>query len=753
MNKTLNKILLVLLFTTMVFPIIPTIAQIEPSQAPRRFRFGIPGTPADAWDQAITAGWSITDIWYAPACTQSLFAINEDFDKGLAANEPASDSWIPVLATSWEIEEWWPEEMNSYPGSPFINQGGVKAITFTLREGVKFQDGSDWNATVAKWNIDRLFIITGNLTGRGDMRNMYTYWRRVWEWEYFFTPSWNMSNYIGKYGWYDTWTSPWPYNPNPNAPKYAPNQMFPIVNHVEIVDDAVSGGKIRVVYNDWNADIATNWGPLRFISMETYADYWDRGIYGHDPEDPIPHMVGTGPYIYEGHSDAVGGGSMRKNLDYWNRTNLEARGWFDADYIDILSFPPDELGIESRNTALVTHSIDATYDNFFSPCNYEDVIAISNIEYIERHPSEYITAITLNCIGNTWWSIPWVAAINNVTSYPGGNYATGVPKAMRKAISYAFDYDAYINGAFNGRAVRPTVIGVESIYHNDSIGIATHDLTIARTTLLNDPQFGTICNDRGLTINSTDAAWQNVATTNPIFLFDLYWDQKNIFLKSVFQNSIKDIGVALTNPNNEDGWHQLTTNMWDQVGAYWVTGFPVYAAHGFTMDWNYPETVPEGYLKSNYGDMNQGRWRPYYNAYYGLPGGDITKTFWTDPGFWWYAWFNLAFTYSEDVDYWIGRMYTSNVTDRAEWISNIVDFNQNEQYSHVYVSQSFEGIPVWKDWEASMYYGDISWPLLRYVGLPSEYPEIPGFMTAIIIGSMLITMLGIMFIVQKKRKL
>jgi hypothetical protein len=593
------------------------------------------------------------------------------------------------------------------------------------------------------------------------MRNMYTFWRRVWEWEYFFTPSWNMSNYKGVFGWYDTGpTHGIVSNPNPFGGyttggariDYAPYQMFPIVNHVEIIDDAVSGGKIRVVYNDWNADIVTNWGPLRFISMETYADYWDRGIYGHDASDPIPHMVGTGPYIYEGHSDAAGGGSMRKNLDYWNRTGLEAAGWFDADYIDIISFPPDELGIESRNTALVTHSIDATYDNFFSPVNYDDVIGISNIEYIQRRPSEYITAITLNCIGDTWWSIPWVADINNVTQYPAGNYASGVPKAMRKAISYAFDYDAFINGAYNGRAVRPTVIGVESIFHNDSIGIATHDLTIARTTLLSDPVFGPMCTARGLTINSTDTAWQNVAASDPLFSFDLYWDQKNIFLKSVFQDSIAYIGVDLTNPNNEDGWHQLTTNMWDQVGAYWVTGFPVYSAHGFTMDWNYPETVPEGYLKSNYGDINQGRWRDYYLAYYGL-GGDINNQFWLDPGFWWYAWFNLAFTYDANVDFWLGRMYMSNVTDRIKYISNIVDFEQNEQYSHVYVSQTLEGIPVWKDWEASMYYGDISWPLLRYVGLPTEYPPIPGFMTAIIIGSMFVTTLGIIFVIQKKRKL
>src|SRR5262245_34128752 len=43
----------------------------------------------------------------------------------------------PELAESWKIED------------------GGKRITFTLRQGVQFHDGTPFNATAVKWNIDR----------------------------------------------------------------------------------------------------------------------------------------------------------------------------------------------------------------------------------------------------------------------------------------------------------------------------------------------------------------------------------------------------------------------------------------------------------------------------------------------------------------------------------------------------------------------------------------------------------------------
>jgi ABC-type transport system substrate-binding protein len=57
-------------------------------------------------------------------CFESLWLIDK------------SGALQPVLATSWEVSS---------------NQ---TSITFHLRQGVKFHDGTDWNAAAAKWNMD-----------------------------------------------------------------------------------------------------------------------------------------------------------------------------------------------------------------------------------------------------------------------------------------------------------------------------------------------------------------------------------------------------------------------------------------------------------------------------------------------------------------------------------------------------------------------------------------------------------------------
>jgi peptide/nickel transport system substrate-binding protein len=79
----------------------------------------------------VNAGWTADPIFGIGGPFQTVFfdtIIKEDVQGNIRQN----------LATQWEVS---PDQ---------------KSLTLTFRKGVKFHDGSDFNATVAKWNIDIL---------------------------------------------------------------------------------------------------------------------------------------------------------------------------------------------------------------------------------------------------------------------------------------------------------------------------------------------------------------------------------------------------------------------------------------------------------------------------------------------------------------------------------------------------------------------------------------------------------------------
>jgi peptide/nickel transport system substrate-binding protein len=78
-----------------------------------------------------TLGWPGDPGWLVSPPVAPIF-----MDTILSVDNKAKIS--PNLATAWQV-------------SP-----DLKSVTLTLRTGVKFHDGSDWNATVCKWNLDLL---------------------------------------------------------------------------------------------------------------------------------------------------------------------------------------------------------------------------------------------------------------------------------------------------------------------------------------------------------------------------------------------------------------------------------------------------------------------------------------------------------------------------------------------------------------------------------------------------------------------
>jgi ABC-type transport system substrate-binding protein len=135
MKNRVKKIFIIVLLMTAILPSLGIFGMAEKPKTSQgstiSFVCGITYGAAD-WDPPIYI--STPNNYYLWAALETL--VWTDFNGNAH----------PVLATNWTIY-------------PRLNEGGhtggVKAIAFSLRQGVEFHDNSEWNATVAKWNIDR----------------------------------------------------------------------------------------------------------------------------------------------------------------------------------------------------------------------------------------------------------------------------------------------------------------------------------------------------------------------------------------------------------------------------------------------------------------------------------------------------------------------------------------------------------------------------------------------------------------------
>jgi ABC-type transport system substrate-binding protein len=503
MKKNYTVLTLLLVISSIILPLLPAVT-VKAQDEPLIYRVKA-YAPMGDWDNPIDPGWSIHSLWFMGVIGQDLTGGYFNYSGGV--DVPMEEEWNPQLATDWTVT-YWPEELNSMG---FNNTGGIMEAEFTLRDGVYFHDGSKWNATVAKWNIDRYYIITGNLTQDGDLRNMDYYWPLVDDTEPYWTPSWNLSAYNDAFSWYYVGTETdypnvnevggYVSNPNPwiGGEAYAPWDRYPLIQYVEILDNGTNGfgGTIKVYFNAWNTE-GRKGTYMDYVSYHQYhANYTGRGVYGNqngvkDPLNPtiVDHMVGTGTYYYV-ESD-IDGGHLLKFEDhnggsYWNITAIEALGFYDIDRVELINFPTTEAGALAANNALLTHAIDMAVDSSDMPLDTNAVKNNPNLKWYQGAPGYYPVDITLNSINETWWAWPWVKAAVMTPSYPneeGEPWAQGIPHALRKAITWAYDYDHLIDVGLEGKAVRSGGIAGNGIFYNASVPMPYFNKTFAREVLL-----------------------------------------------------------------------------------------------------------------------------------------------------------------------------------------------------------------------------------------------------------------------------
>ena len=217
--------------------------------------------------------------------------------------------------------------------------GGVAAISFNLRQGVTFHDGSEFNATVVKWNYDRVI-------------NISAYVDQKWYGRNWFNPAGLESRYTS------TWNLSWAGND-----PFSTGGTIPFINETIVVSRYV----VNVTLNKWAMTVynsAFGLGMGSMISMEAYKPWQWKAIYGFGDDPSFPqdnpalfpgHLIGTGPLVFDYQDKVVTQvGKAHKNLNYWNRIALTAagRGTVDDFYYRFFATA------DSRTNALLNGEID-----------------------------------------------------------------------------------------------------------------------------------------------------------------------------------------------------------------------------------------------------------------------------------------------------------------------------------------------------------------------------------------------------------
>ncbi|MFX1479396.1 MAG: ABC transporter substrate-binding protein [Promethearchaeota archaeon] len=508
----------------------------------------------------------------------------------------------PLLATNWTIYPR-PDEGG--------HAGGGKAIAFSLRQGVTFHDGSEWNASVAKWNIERDITISGNLTGKGDFQNRDLYWFDAAQWDNDFTPHWNLS-------WY-------------KKDLFGLGTEIPIINKTEIINPYL----INITVNTWTAGVEGFAAAYyQMISMESYKDWFGEPIYGLGENPNFPqnnpavfpgHLIGTGPYKFDYLDESVTStGHLIKNDDYWNATALEARGLYTITDVYVRHY----ADTESRTTAALTGEIDYISDLMqIAITDHDAIMADPLFDYVPVSLDTSIIDITFKCqeglnvpcVGLTG-DMAWANGLTPKQIFPvisgGIPLPDGVDRTVRRALSYSFDYDTYFNVVQEGWGnLSQSCLGIESVYYNPSIPESYHDVTKAREILLSDPYYATICADRRLGLSNTTAEWNAVAISNPIDSHNMLYntgDESPVFMKA----ALNDIGFGFVGVPVADLWK-------DYVAKGAAVLFDM-----FPFVWPGSRTDPWGLLNAFYGSKN--RVIPYYGYNFCFMANDSIDQLFTD---------------------------------------------------------------------------------------------------------------------------
>ncbi len=293
---------------------------------------------------------------------------------------------------------------------PTVTTDGLN-ITIPLKAGIKFTDGTDWNAEAAKWNIDRLNYFM-NISGNQGLPAP-------------FNVALPVTAQVAKHSALFTIKDP------------ATNITQTIMNRTEIIDEYT----IKIVMNVPKASFIglLNFNALAMFSpTATKAQGKELSILTYADGDTL---IGTGPFIFQSYETDV---EVRfyANPHYWD--------WVPYDTINNLTMWIIEDDI-ALNTAVLAGDIDL-YESP-KPEFHDQFRADPDITLLEAGPT-----LNTNYMGFNGYMVdtPFRKAISYAINYSyvidvvllGEAYRlkspipTGIPLS-----NYGFDYPTFDRGA------------------------------------------------------------------------------------------------------------------------------------------------------------------------------------------------------------------------------------------------------------------------------------------------------------------
>ncbi|MFX1275737.1 MAG: ABC transporter substrate-binding protein [Promethearchaeota archaeon] len=777
MKKNTNMLIITLLLASFFLPTIQLtmpIAAQELLEIPT-FTVGTAGPQSTIEHWSMEAYDASYGDYYLYNALEPLYLWPYNAENG------SLDNLIPVIAKNWTIHN----RPIEHTAKGFMAYEGIDYMDITLRENVKFHDGSDWNATVCKWNIDRTFVILGDINNAlpdypesSITVTRPIYWMKIDEWDDYATNSWNVSKLTpGVYANYPQSMDKY-YNGSQGA-LYA---RFPRFQNVTILDDKQSGGTVRVYFNDWGS------GPnylanFEFISMQAYKDYFEVPIlgYGNNPSFPqgnpsvFPgHLIGTGPYIFESHDDVTGLGKMHRNDNWWNASAQQAEGWHMLQEVAIQAFPHGQSGYQTRTNALISGDIDYATDREWEPIEYSTITTAVGANYVDMGIESYGETIVLNCIDETYlkyWSdinydltyyiIP--RGYGNETSFIGtakSIEANGINRAFRKALSYAFDYNTYIDVTKAGRVVRSGgLLGKSNEYYDPTTPLAYFDVTKAREALLNDTFWEPICNAHSL--YDTDDDWEGVAASvTPIYTMEYHWDQAHEDAKDALEEALTRIGCKIDAVEDEPNTYgALFKPLTDPAATY-----PIFSNDGFAISPFHARFNDLGYIQAYLQSPGVVERSPINSSgypvisdypYSGYPVVPYPHYIPTPLTTWPYTGSaNMGFNYNETCDDLIFNIWFANETEEINLYKELTEWIQDFQYPVIYISNGKTGYAVRNEWEVkwSSSFFTFTFNFVKYMG-PQVPPAFPWeIIVIIVIAVSLLSFVGVVYTNRRRKR-